>query len=405
MSQRYFIKTSRELQRLDNISRSPVHALLSETLDGMTTIRAYAVEALFIQHNNYLLDTNQRAYFLKFAINCWLALRLEFAGTMIATGATLFAVLQYGKGNTLFAGLAGISMSYAFTVTQTLNWSVRMISDLQTKMVSVERIKTYADMDVEEENVVVTDWRPTDGEVEFDNVDLRYRPNLPLVLKGVSFVIYPREKIGIVGRTGSGKSSLIVSLMRLVELASGCIRIDGMDIAHVPLNILRSYISVIPQDPVLFSGTIRSNVDPFRNYSDYDVMKSLERAHLHDKISSLEQEVSEGGANFSIGERQLICIARALLRKSKIILLDEATASIDVKTDALIQESIKTEFSECTCLTIAHRINTVMDSDRVLVMDSSHVAEFDTVDNLLKNKGIFAGLVNEWRKGASSSQK
>ena len=240
MSQRYFIKTSRELQRLDNISRSPVHALLSETLDGMTTIRAYAVEALFIQHNNYLLDTNQRAYFLKFAINCWLALRLEFAGTMIATGATLFAVLQYGKGNTLFAGLAGISMSYAFTVTQTLNWSVRMISDLQTKMVSVERIKTYADMDVEEENVVVTDWRPTDGEVEFDNVDLRYRPNLPLVLKGVSFVIYPREKIGIVGRTGSGKSSLIVSLMRLVELASGCIRIDGMDIAHVPLNILRS---------------------------------------------------------------------------------------------------------------------------------------------------------------------
>jgi len=226
-----------------------------------------------------------------------------------------------------------------------------------------------------------------------------------LVLNGVSFLIRPREKIGIVGRTGSGKSSLIVSLMRLVESASGCIRIDGMDISQVPLNALRSYISVIPQDPVLFSGTIRTNVDPFRHYSDSDILKSLDRAHLHGKITSLDQEVSEGGTNFSIGERQLICIARALLRKSKIILLDEATASIDVKTDALIQESIKTEFSECTCLTIAHRINTVMDSDRVLVMDSGHVAEFDTVDNLLNSKGIFSGLVNEWRKGASSQKK
>lgn len=280
-----------------------------------------------------------------------------------------------------------------------------MVSQLQTQMVSVERIKTYTDMDVEEEILPSSshlNWRPSDGEIEFDNVNLRYRPNLPLVLKDVSFLIHPREKIGIVGRTGGGKSSLIVSLMRLVESASGCIRIDGMDISQVQLQDLRSYISVIPQDPVLFSGSVRTNVDPFRDYTDSDIMTSLNRAHLHGKITSLDQEVSEGGTNFSIGERQLICIARALLRKSKIILLDEATASIDVKTDALIQESIKTEFSDCTCLTIAHRINTVMDSDRVLVMDAGRVAELDTVDNLLKSEGIFAGLVNEWRKGVTS---
>lgn len=185
-----------------------------------------------------------------------------------------------------------------------------------------------------------------------------------------------------------------------MESVSGCIRIDGVDISHVPLSQLRSSISVIPQDPKLFSGTIRTNLDPFRNYNDSDILKSLDRAHLHGKITSLDQEVSEDGANFSIGEKQLICIARALLRKSKCILLDEATASIDVKTDLLIQESIRNELSECTCLTIAHRINTVMDSDRILVMDNGRLTDFDTVANLLDREGIFAELVNELRKGA-----
>jgi len=405
MSQRYFIHTSRELQRLDNISRSPVYALLGETLDGMDTIHAYSVEELFVQQNETLLDTNQRAYFLNFSANCWLALRLEFAGTCVATGATLFAVLQYGTENALFAGLAGVSLSYAFNVTQMLNWSVRMISQLQTQMVSVERIKTYAEMPVEEdsdkEKFPPPEHWPQNGTIDFRDVALRYRYGLPLVLNNLTFTIKPREKVGVVGRTGAGKSSLMIALMRIVEISSGIITIDNIDISTLSLEDLRSCISIIPQDPQVFSGSVRSNLDPFYKFSDEEVWKSLKRAHLTSKITSLNFLVSENGSNLSVGERQLLCIARALLKKSRIILLDEATASIDIETDAIIQDSIKTEFADCTCLTIAHRINTVMDSDRVLVMENGSVAEFDTVDNLMKiPNGIFASLANEWRESS-----
>jgi len=404
ISQRYFIKTSRELQRLDNISRSPVFALLSETLDGITTIRAFCVEQIFVQYNNHFLDRNQRAYFLNFSANCWLGLRLEFAGAMVASGATLFAVLQHSTKNAYFAGLAGVSLSYAFTVTQTMNWSVRMLSQLETQMVSVERIKAYAEMEVEanlsSSQPPSQSW-PQQGIVKFNDVKLSYREGLPLVLKGLTFQINQKEKVGIVGRTGAGKSSIITALMRLVELAHGSIIIDNVDISNIGLHELRSRLSIIPQDPVLFSGTVRTNLDPFQIYTDQEVWVSLKRAHLHSVIKSLNFPVSEGGSNFSVGERQLLCIARALLKKSRIILLDEATASIDIHTDALIQESIKTEFADCTCLTIAHRINTILNSDRVLVMDQGKVAEFDTVENLLQNQeGIFAGLVNKWREGA-----
>ncbi|GLE08118.1 hypothetical protein PINS_up019080 [Pythium insidiosum] len=412
LSQRYFIKTSRELQRLDSISRSPVFALLSETLDGLPTIRAYSAEEKFAARNEELLDRNQRAYFLNFAVNCWLALRLEFAGTLVASFAALSAVLAHeskSANGTAFAGLAGVSLSYAFSVTQSLNWSVRMISQLQTQMVSVERIKNYSEMETEASLTSVgklppkEEW-PSRGEIVFRSVNLRYRPGLPRVLRNLSLSIKPREKIGIVGRTGAGKSSLVVALMRLVELDSGSIMIDDVNISSIGLHELRGKISIIPQDPVLFSGTVRSNVDPFDQYTDDQIWASIRRAHLNNAVSALDSKVEEKGSNFSVGERQLICIARALLKRSRIILMDEATASIDTETDRKIQASIREEFKDCTCLTIAHRINTILDADRILVMEKGAVGEFDTPAALQKmSDGLFKSLVEHWREGGSQS--
>ncbi|RAW25152.1 Canalicular multispecific organic anion transporter 2 [Phytophthora cactorum] len=408
-SQRYFIKTSRELQRLDSISRSPIFALLSETLDGLSTIRAFGVENSFIGHNNYLLDKNQRAYFLNFTINCWLALRLEFVGTCIAAAAALAAVLAHGTNaaeGAAFAGLVGVSLTYAFTVTQSLNWTVRMISQLQTQMVSVERIQTYTEMPTEAGLTSTAaekpplDW-PTAGAISFNRVDLRYRPGLPRVLRGLTFSVNAKEKVGIVGRTGAGKSSLIVGLMRLVELDAGSITIDGVDISKIGLHDLRSNIAIIPQDPVLFSGTVRSNLDPFDQFSDDQIWMSVKRASLQKAITSLDDVVDEKGSNFSVGERQLLSIARALLKRSKVILMDEATASIDPETDRQIQQSIREEFRECTTLTIAHRINTILDSDRILVMEKGSVAEFGSPTELQrKPDGIFKSLVDAWRQNS-----
>ncbi|ETN05307.1 hypothetical protein PPTG_23495 [Phytophthora nicotianae INRA-310] len=411
ISQRYFIKSSRELQRLDSISRSPVFALLSETLDGLPTIRAYHAETQFSTKNEELIDKNQRAYFLNFAVNCWLALRLEFAGTLIAAFAALTAVLAHSSDperGAAFAGLAGVSLTYAFSVTQALNWSVRMLSQLQTQMVSVERIKNYTIMDTEAELTSVgklppaQEW-PSAGAIEFRNVNLRYRPGLPRVLRNLSLSIRPQEKIGIVGRTGAGKSSLVVALMRLVELDSGSIVIDGLDISTIGLHELRNKISIIPQDPVLFSGTVRSNVDPFDQYTDEQIWTSLRRAHLAHVVSALDGPVDEKGSNFSVGERQLLCIARALLKRSRIILMDEATASIDTETDRKIQRSIREEFRDCTCLTIAHRINTILDADRILVMERGGVGEFDTPKALQKKQdGLFKALVEHWKNEVRS---
>jgi ABC-type multidrug transport system fused ATPase/permease subunit len=412
VSQRYFIKTSRELQRLDSISRSPIFALLSETLDGLPTIRAYGVENKFMGRNQFLLDKNQRAYFLNFSVNCWLALRLEFVGTVIASGAALAAVLAHGTNGaqgTAFAGLVGVSLTYAFSVTQSLNWTVRMVSQLQTQMVSVERIKTYSEMPTEgalesrADQKPSFDW-PTSGAINFNQVSLRYRPGLPRVLRGLTFSVRAQEKIGIVGRTGAGKSSLIVALMRLTELDAGNIVIDGVDISKIGLHDLRAKIAIIPQDPVLFSGTVRSNLDPFDQFSDDQIWTSIKRAQLDKAVSSLEDMVDEKGSNFSVGERQLLSIARALLKRSKVILMDEATASIDTETDRKIQQSIREEFKDCTCLTIAHRINTILDADRILVMEKGTVAEYGPPAELQKKQdGIFKSLVDHWRQSSEEN--
>lgn len=356
-----------------------------------------------------------------------------------------------------YAGLAGLAISMAMSITQSLNWTVRMASDLESQMVSVERIKTYSVMEQEKAHFIDTDpatihttkskvysdgdkdkerrdqysqrlanaliqdqlqdggieltaatrsplfssqqgvW-PSQGQISFDSVVLRYRPGLPTVLNNLTFDIPAGAKVGIVGRTGAGKSSIVVSLLRLVELESGRVSIDGVDVSKLGLHTLRSCIAVIPQDPVLFSGTVRSNLDPFGRYTDIELRSVLDRALLGPSvISTLDMVVSEAGNNFSVGQRQLLCIARALLMQAKVIVMDEATAAVDVETDSLIQQTMRVEFASATCLVIAHRLNTILDSDLIMVMDAGKVAELAPPRELIANEqSLFAALVRNW---------
>ncbi|CAK4772551.1 unnamed protein product [Aphanomyces euteiches] len=375
-TQLYYIKTSRELQRLVSISKSPVLSFFGETLDGLSTIRALpGISDVFTVRMHSILDRNLQAILLDFSVDCWLTLRLDIVGTLISTFAALCAVLQHGSTSAMFAGLAGVALSYAFTITKNMTQSVTNYSSLQTQMVAIERLDAYAHLPREDTQSLIRQcddvgkgWPPA-GTVEFDQVCLRYQPQLPLVLHNVTFSVPPRAKVGIVGRTGAGKSSLTAALFRLVELASGSISIDGVNIATLPLSTLRHAVSIIPQDPVLFSGSIRFNLDPSGEADD----------------KALWQVVHRRGLNFSLGERQLVCIARALLKQSKVVVMDEATASIDLNADRLIQATVREVFADCTTITIAHRLDTILDADAVLVMDQGVVAEIGAPAQLLQD--------------------
>lgn len=401
--QRYYLSTSRELKRLDSVGKSPIYSHFQETIAGVSTIRAYEQQRRFTFENETRLDDNQRAYFPSISCNRWLAVRLEFLGSIIILGAAAFAVLGVLYGQSYIdAGLVGLSVSYALSITQALNWVIRSYCEIETNIVSVERVKEYIDLPMEKyqgERTVDTKW-PEKGHIQFHDFGARYRPGLDLALRDVSLDIAPREKIGIVGRTGAGKSSMSLTLFRIIEAARGNISIDGVDISSLNLFDLRSRLTIIPQDPVLFAGSVRENLDPFQTASDADLWNALELAHLKDHISNMDGKLNavvlEGGENFSVGQRQLICLARALLRHTTVLILDEATAAIDVETDAIIQETIRRSFKDCTILTIAHRINTVMDSDRILVLSQGNVAEFDAPGALVKDKGsIFYSMARE----------
>ncbi|RIA93900.1 ATP-binding cassette transporter 1 [Glomus cerebriforme] len=402
--QTYYLSTSRELKRLDSVTRSPIYAHFQETLGGLTTIRAYQQVNRFITENEIRLDVNQKAYFPSFSCNRWLAVRLEFLGSIIIFGAAIFSVITVLTTGNIDAGLVGLSVSYALSVTQALNWAVRQFCEIETNIVSVERVKEYIDLP-SEAPVIIPDNRPDptwpqNGLIKYQNYSTRYRQGLELVLKGVSFIINPREKVGIVGRTGAGKSSLTLSLFRLIEAVDGSIIMDGVDISKIGLYDLRSRLTIIPQDPILFEGTVAFNLDPFGTHEDVEIWQSLQSAHLKDHVSKMEgklqAKVLEGGDNFSQGQRQLLCLARALLRRSNVIVLDEATACVDVETDFQIQNTIRTEFNWATLLCIAHRLRTIIDYDRVLVLDEGNVSEFDTPYNLLQNpNGLFRKLCEQ----------
>nr|XP_010969361.1 PREDICTED: canalicular multispecific organic anion transporter 1 isoform X2 [Camelus bactrianus] len=395
----FYVATSRQLRRLDSVTRSPVYSHFSETVSGLSVIRAFEHQQRFLKHNEMSIDTNQKCVFSWITSNRWLAVRLELIGNLIVFFSSLMMVI-YRK--TLDGDTVGFVLSNSLNITQTLNWLVRMTSEIETNIVAVERINEY--IKVENEAPWVTDKRPPEGwpskgEIQFSNYQVRYRPELDLVLRGITCEIKSAEKIGVVGRTGAGKSSLTNSLFRILEAADGQITIDGVDIASIGLHDLREKLTIIPQDPILFSGSLRMNLDPFNNYSDEEIWKALELAHLKSFVAGLQlglsHEVTEGGDNLSIGQRQLLCLARALLRKSKILIMDEATAAVDIETDQLIQTTIQNEFSHCTTITIAHRLHTIMDSDKVMVLDQGKIVEYGNPEELLKNPGPFYSMAQE----------
>ena len=395
--QRYFRKSNTAIARLQSVALSPIYTDFSQALTGLSTIRAYGVGKRFVDSLQQRVDYNTVPLVMTQLAIQWLAIRLDFIGSIISL---FIAVLAIASNGLIPASFLALGLTYSFQMTTYLKFAVRMIATAEAQMNSVERIKYYIDnIDQEDEGtlkgpdgkdvVVPEDW-PKEGKVVATDIQMRYRDG-PLVLKGVSYNVNGGEKIGIAGRTGSGKSSMMIGLFRIQELASGKIYIDGIDTSTVPLTTLRSRLGIIPQDPVIFSASVRFNLDPFEAYSDiqiWDVLKSVDmKEHVMSLPGKLSEEVAEGGDNFSTGQRQLICIARALLRTPKILVLDEATASIDNETDNMIQAMVRVNFKECTVLTIAHRLNTIIDSDRIMVMDAGLLAEIGSPVELLANEG------------------
>ncbi|CAL5029968.1 unnamed protein product [Urochloa decumbens] len=392
----YYQTTSREVKRLDSITRSPVYAQFSEALNGLSTIRAYKAYDRMANINGRSMDNNIRFTLVNMSSNRWLAIRLETLGGIMIWFTATFAVMQNQRAENqkAFASTMGLLLTYTLNITNLLTAVLRLASLAENSLNAVERVGTYIELP-SEAPPVIEDHRPppgwpSSGVIKFEDVVLRYRPELPPVLHGISFIINGSEKVGIVGRTGAGKSSMLNALFRIVELERGRIFIDDCDTSKFGIWDLRKVLGIIPQAPVLFSGSVRFNLDPFNEHNDADLWEALERAHLKDVIRrnalGLDAEVSEAGENFSVGQRQLLSLARALLRRAKILVLDEATAAVDVRTDALIQKTIREEFKSCTMLIIAHRLNTVIDCDRLLILSAGQVLEFDSPENLLSNE-------------------
>ncbi len=396
--QKTFRPASREGQRLDSITRSPVFAQFSETLAGVAVIRAFGAERRFERSLLGALETNSRTFYTLVSANRWLGTRIETLGAGVVAAA---AIASVATTSSLGAGFVGLSVTYALAITGAMNWAVRMVSQVESNLNSVERIEHYTRLPSERwAGARPPEGWPSAGEVRFDKVTLRYRPDLPPVARELDCTIRAGEKVGIVGRTGAGKSTLLLSLFRILEPEAGRISIDGVDVAGLDLAALRSRLAIIPQEPTLFSGTIRKNLDPFAVHDEARLWDALARAALKESVQrlpkGLDTNVHEGGSNFSVGQKQLLCLARALLKDAKVLLLDEATASVDVTTDAWIQRTIREEFRDATVITIAHRLGTVMDSDRIMVMEQGRVVEFDAPEVLMgRSGGHFAAMLAE----------
>ncbi|KAK0186449.1 multidrug resistance-associated ABC transporter [Armillaria mellea] len=402
----FYRRSSVETKRLDSLMRSALYGSYSETLTGLATIRAFREQDRSVRSAEAGLDLENRAYYMTISIQRWLSVRLDVFGNILILGITLFAA---GYRNTVSPSKIGVVLTYTLNITQIFSDMVAQFAQNEQNMNAVERVLVYAELS-SEGNATSSDepsaeW-PEKGAISFEGVNLAYREGLPLVLHGVSFKINIGEKVGIVGRTGAGKSSLLQALFRIVELQEGKIEIDDHDISKIELDTLRGRLALVPQDTTMFLGTLRDNLDPLGSRTDAELISVLQRAWLlpQDGVKdpaaeakfSLDATVGDEGSNFSAGEKQLLALGRALVKNSRIIILDEATSSVDVETDAKLQRTIQTEFSSSTVLCIAHRLNTIAYYDRIMVMDAGKVAEFDTVMNLFdKEDSIFRSLCNE----------
>jgi ATP-binding cassette subfamily C (CFTR/MRP) protein 4 len=405
---RYYLKTSREVKRLEAVSRSPVHSHVAASLDGLVTIRAFNSEALFVNQFMDHQDRNSMPFWAFMVLNRWLGFRLDIMSALFICATAFFAVLIR---DSVSPALVGLSLSYSIQLMGIFQYSVRMSTELEAQMVSVERVIGYSHLPMEAglytepvEKAPEKSW-PHNGEIVIRDLCLTYYAGGPQVLKKVNANIRPREKIGIVGRTGSGKTSLMSCLFRLVDW-EGDIVIDGIPINTIGLHDLRSKISTIPQEPTLFSGTVRRNLDPFGQRSNDELWRALGEVQLREAIQEmpggLDALIADSGTNLSIGQRQLLCLARAITRSSRVLVMDEATANVDLDTDAVIQRTIRSRFADCTVIVVAHRLNTIMDSDRVMVMDNGRLMEFDSPYMMLQNpEGTFTKMVAETGKGMS----
>ncbi|KAG0086734.1 hypothetical protein BGZ92_007908 [Podila epicladia] len=391
-------------RRLDSTLRSKLYSYFSETLTGMGTLRAYDRIHLATLRNQQRLDDSNRPHYLFQVGIRWVAFRTLAVGSLLIFMASLYVV---GSRNTINAATAGLVLSYLTRTASDMNWVVQCTATLENNMNSVERLVHYVkNLPQEPPTKTHPDLRPSlrswpsQGAIEFRNVSMRYRPELPYVLRDVSFSVQAGQKIGVVGRTGAGKSSLIQALFLLCDLEHGQVWLDGIDTRTLGTEDLRSSIAIIPQDPILFQGTFRYNLDPLSRHSEQDLWQVLEtsdlKTYVQQQEGGLDAEVQAQGENLSVGQRQLVCLSRALLAKSKVVVLDEATASVDLATDALIQRAIRHDFAASTVITVAHRINTIIDYDRILVMDGGQVAEFEAPQVLLREFGsVFSKLVGE----------
>ncbi|XP_067646399.1 probable multidrug resistance-associated protein lethal(2)03659 [Eurosta solidaginis] len=407
----FYLKTSRDVKRLEAITRSPIYSHMAASLSGLATIRAYGAQRVLIYEFDNYQDVHSSAFYMFIstsrAFGYWLDCCCVIYIAIITLSFFLFPPENGGD--------VGLAITQAMGMTGMVQWGMRQSAELENTMTAVERVVEYDDIEPEGELEAPADKKPPptwpeQGKIVFDELSLRYLPDpkAEYVLKSLNFVVKPCEKVGIVGRTGAGKSSLINALFRL-SYNDGSIIIDSRDTKDMGLHDLRSKVSIIPQEPVLFSGTMRYNLDPFDEYSDAKLWNALEEVKLKSVVaelpSGLQSKISEGGANFSVGQRQLVCLARAILRENRILVLDEATANVDPQTDALIQVTIRDKFRNCTVLTIAHRLNTVMDSDKVLVMDAGQVVEFGSPHELLtqSKEKVFYGMVQQTGKSTAEN--
>lgn len=398
----FYLVSSRELKRLDSAARSPIYAHFGETLSGLVTLRAFGESDRFTTQATVLLDRSQQTSYLTNATTRWLQIMLDMVSVMIMSLVALLAIVQR---DTVNQGIFAIVLSKITSLTLIMTRIMTTACQIETDIVSVERVREYSQLPSEARDIIPdskTDenW-PQQGEIAFKNYSTRYRDGLDLVLRNLSVTVKGGERVGIVGRTGAGKSSVTMALFRIIEAAEGSISIDGIDISTLGLTELRSRLTIIPQDPFLFGDSIRSNLDPFGRHTDTEIWAAIESASLKPYISSLSEGLStmidNGGENMSLGQRQLMSLARAMLAKNtRVLCLDEATAAIDIETDNAIQQALRREFQGCTVLTIAHRINTIMDSDRIMVLDNGGLKEFESPAKLLADtNSIFYSLAKE----------